>query len=61
MCIRDSHSSVWRLQPDDQARIVLGSQVQEWLEENFTGSETIRVVARRLDNDEIRITLDSAA
>ncbi len=58
---QDRHSSVWRLQPDDQARIVLGSQVQEWLEENFTGSETIRVVARRLDNDEIRITLDSAA
>jgi hypothetical protein len=58
---QDRHSSVWRLQPDDQARIVLGPQVHEWLEENFTGSEGIRVVARRLDNDEIRITLDSAA
>ena len=57
---QDRHSSVWRLQPGDQARIVLGPQVQEWLEENFTGIETIRVVARRLDNDEIRITLDAA-
>lgn len=57
---QDRHSSVWRLQPDDQARIVLGSQVHEWLEENFVNSESIRVVARRLDNDEIRITLDAA-
>ena len=57
---QDRHSSVWRLQPDDQARVVLGPQVQEWLEENFTNSEAIRVIARRLDNDEIRITLEAA-
>lgn len=57
---QDRHSSVWRLQPDDQARLVLGPQVHEWLEENFANSENIRVVARRLDNDEIRITLDAA-
>lgn len=58
---QDKQSSVWRLQPDDQARIVLGPQVHEWLEENFGSSDTVRVVARRLDNDEIRITLDAAA
>lgn len=57
---QDRHSSVWRLQPDDQARIVLGPQVHEWLEENFANSESIRVLARRLDNDEIRITLEAA-
>lgn len=56
---QDKNSSVWRLQPDDQARIVLGPQVHEWFEENFANSETIRVSARRLDNDEIRITLDA--
>ena len=56
---QDRHSSVWRLQPDDQARIVLGPQVHEWLEENFATSEAIRVLARRLDNDEIRITLEA--
>jgi hypothetical protein len=58
---QDRHSSMWRLQPDDQARLVLGPQVHEWLEENFANSENIRIVARRLDNDEIRITLDAAA
>ena len=58
---QDRHNSVWRLQPDDQARLVLGPQAHEWLEENFGHSDSIRVVARRLDNDEIRITLDAAA
>jgi hypothetical protein len=57
---QDRHCSVWRLQPDDQARLVLGQPVHEWLEENFANSEAIRVVARRLDNDEIRITLEAA-
>ena len=57
---QDRHSSVWRLQPDDQARVVLGPQVHEWLEETFANTEAIRVVARRLDNDEIRITLEAA-
>ena len=57
---QDRHSSVWRLQPDEQARLVLGPQVHEWLEENFSGNDTIHVVARRLENDEIRITLDTA-
>ncbi len=56
---QDRHSSVWRLQPDDQARLVLGQQVHDWLEENFAQSEAIRVLARRLDNDEIRITLEA--
>lgn len=58
---QDRHSSVWRLQPDDQARLVLGPLVHEWLEENFANSEAIRIAARRLENDEIRITLDAAA
>ncbi|MBP6015217.1 MAG: hypothetical protein KA586_00705 [Candidatus Promineofilum sp.] len=58
---QDRHNSVWRLQPGDQARLVLGPQAHEWLEENFGYSDSIRVVARRLDNDEIRITLDTAA
>lgn len=57
---QDRHSSVWRLQPDDQARLVLGAPVHEWLEENFANSDSIRVLARRLDNDEIRITLEPA-
>ena len=32
---------------------MLGPQAHEWLEENFGHSDSIRIVARRLDNDEI--------
>lgn len=55
---QDRNCSVWRLTPDDQARIVLGQQVHEWLEENFGASDSIRVTARKLDDNEIRITLE---
>ncbi|MFO7663551.1 MAG: hypothetical protein R6X18_13290 [Chloroflexota bacterium] len=55
---QDRSSTVWRLQPDDQARLVLGRQVHDWLEENFSASDSIRVNVRRLDNDEIRVTLE---
>jgi hypothetical protein len=55
---QDRHSSVWRLQPDDQARLVLGQQVHDWLEENFSAGDSIRITTRRLDNDEIRVTLE---
>lgn len=55
---QDRNSNVWRLQPDDQARLVLGPQVHDWLEENFTANDSIRVTARRLENDEIRVTLE---
>lgn len=58
---QDKHSSVWRLQPDDQARLVLGPQVHDWMEENFASSDQIQVTARKLDNDEIRITLEPVA
>lgn len=55
---QDRNSSVWRLQPDDQARLVLGPQVHDWLEENFNAGDSLRVTARRLENDEIRVTLE---
>lgn len=56
---QDKNCSVWRLQPEEQARIILGPQSHEWLEGNFANSEAIHVSARRV-GDEIRITLDSA-
>lgn len=58
---QDKHGSVWRLQPDDQARLVLGPQVHDWVEENFASSDQIQVTARKLDNNEIRITLEPVA
>lgn len=56
---QDKSSSVWRLQPDDQARLILGSQVHDWVEEHFEPNDQIRITARKIDDDEIRVSLDS--
>lgn len=53
-------SSVWRLVPNDQARIVLAPPVQEWLEENFGSNDRIQVTAIKLNEKDIQITLDHA-
>jgi hypothetical protein len=55
--IYDKKSAVWRLQPSEQARIVLSPAVQEWLEDNFTANDRIKVTAMRLDNDELQVSL----
>lgn len=53
----DRNSAVWRLVPDDQARIMLGPPVREWLEDHFNPNDKIMVTATKLDNHEIQITL----
>lgn len=53
----DQESSVWRLQPSDMARIVLSETVQEWLESKFDAEDKVRVVAAKLPQEEIQITL----
>jgi hypothetical protein len=56
----DRDSAVWRLVPDDQARIMLSSRVREWLEDNFAPNDHIMVTASKLPGDEIQITLQPA-
>lgn len=56
----DKNSSVWRLVPNDQARLVLSTDVHQWLEDRFNPNDRIHVVARKLEADEIQITLKSA-
>jgi hypothetical protein len=55
--IYDKKSSVWRLQPSEQARIVLSPAVHEWLEDNFAANDRIKVTAMKLDNDELQVSL----
>jgi hypothetical protein len=55
--IYDKKSAVWRLQPSEQARIVLSPAVHEWLEDNFMAHDRIKVTALRLDNDEMQVSL----
>ncbi len=53
----DKKSAVWRLVPNDLARLVLGAQAQQWLEENFSSEERIQITAIKLDDDNIQIIL----
>lgn len=53
----DKKSAVWRLQPDETARLVLGPAAHEWLEDNFGADDRIMIQSLKLDNDEIQVTL----
>jgi hypothetical protein len=56
--LRDEESSVWRLQPNDLARLVLGPEMHRWLEAHFVPGEYIQLTASRVDDQEIEILLD---
>lgn len=56
--LRDEESSVWRLQPNNLARLVLSPRAQRWLEENFVAGEAVRLKATKNSADEIQIVLD---
>lgn len=55
--IYDKDSSVWRLQPNNIARLVLSPAVHRWLEDHFDEGDQILVVARKMNEDEIQISL----
>ncbi|MCP4425876.1 MAG: hypothetical protein GY803_15395 [Chloroflexi bacterium] len=55
--IYDKGSSMWRLVPNDQARIVLSLPVHLWIEEYFDANDKIQVTVRKLDEGEIQISL----
>jgi hypothetical protein len=55
--VYDKDSAVWRMLPNDMARIVLSPSVHHWLEDNFTENDAVHVTVTRLDNDEIQVSL----
>lgn len=58
--IYDKDSSVWRIQSSDMVRLVLSQSVHHWLEDNFSANDHIQMVVKRLDNDDIQVSLKSA-
>jgi hypothetical protein len=56
----DRDSAVWRLVPDDQARIMLSPRVREWMEDNFAPNDLVKITAVKLQGDEIQINLQPA-
>ncbi len=58
--MRDKDSAVWRLQPDNMARLVLSPRAQRWLEQNFVPGDNIMVTATKINDQDIQIVLDMA-
>ncbi len=56
--LRDEDSAVWRLQPDNVARLVLSPRAQRWLEDNFVPGDHIQITATKNNPTEIQIVLD---
>ena len=58
--IYDKASSVWRLQPNNVARLMLSPQVHQWYEDNFEANDHIQLSVAKLDDEEIQISLKHA-
>jgi len=58
--MRDKDCSVWRLQPDNIARLVLSPRAQRWLEQNFGSGDSIMITATKISDQDIQIVLDIA-
>jgi hypothetical protein len=56
--VRDEASAVWRLQPDDLARLVLGPKAHRWLTDRFTAGDYVQIEATRISPSEINIVLE---
>ncbi|MFN2135448.1 MAG: hypothetical protein ACK2UK_05800 [Candidatus Promineifilaceae bacterium] len=56
--IRDEESAVWRLQPNDMARLVLGPRAQKWLSDHFVANEYVQLVVTREGDDEIEVVVE---
>jgi len=54
---KDEKCAVWRLVPDDQARIVLSPAAHDWLEEHFEPGDSIKVQAIKTSDDKITLTM----
>lgn len=55
--IYDKDSTVWRMVPNDMARIVLSPAVHRWFEDTFKENDEIQVTVTRLEDDEIQASL----
>ena len=58
--IYDKKCAVWRLLPNDQARLMLSPAVHEWLEDYFQAGDQVEITARKMNGNEIQISLKPA-
>lgn len=53
----DKRSAVWRLVPNDMARLVLGREAHDWIEENCSADDQIEITATKAPDDSIDIQI----
>lgn len=53
----DSKSSVWRLAPNNQARIVLSEVGQQWLQKQLVSEGRVEIIAHKNEQNEILLTV----
>lgn len=58
--MRDDQCSVWRLQPNNMARLVLTPKAHTWLENHFAADDMIQLTATKGDNGNIEILIEDA-
>jgi len=58
--VYDKNSTVWHIQSNGIARLVFSPSVHHWFEDNFEEGDQIQLSAKRIDNDEIQVSLKSA-
>lgn len=59
--IYDKGCAVWRMLPDDRARLVLSPPVHTWLEQNFSPEDSVQVTATKIGVDEIQLSIKAIA
>jgi hypothetical protein len=57
----DKECAIWRMQPNDMARLVLSNPVHRWLEKTFDPESEINIQATKLPNNEIQVNLSAAS
>jgi len=56
----DKGCAVWRLVPNDQARLMLSTPVHMWVEETFDADDRVKITAEKREPNEIHIELSPA-
>ena len=55
--VYDKGCAVWRMLPDDRARLVLSPPVHGWLEQNFSSEDSVQITATKIGVDEIQLSI----
>ncbi len=59
--VYDKGCAVWRMLPDDRARLVLSPPVHNWLEDNFSPEDSVQVTATKIGLDEIQLSIKAVS